>query len=179
MNNRVNETYVRKTSAKDISELIKALILPAAMFFLCMVTIAKFKNFGRLLMAPTLAIMWAFGTFCAFWLPSHRRVIVQETLGFIFSYNALMLVLRFAVSVTANISSDMLVESFDHPILNVTGNILPGYLQNALYIAAVALPAAFLGMEVKRLVQFRRSSSKDKAIQRIRGLRGSKDPHPY
>ena len=51
-----------------------------------------------------------------------------------------------------------------------TGNVLPGYLQNVLYIMSMMIPITFAGMQTRRLIQFRRGVNRKRAAERARGV---------
>ena len=163
-----NIAYMRKSSTREVSRLIQAAVIPIAVFFLSMASISLFRNFGRLLMAPAIALMWVYGSFCAIYLPSHQRAVIKETLAFIFSYNAALLALREGVAITSGISSEMLAATFNEPVLISAGNVLPGYLQNVLYIMSLMIPITYAGMQTRRLIQFRRGVSRKRAVERAR-----------
>ena len=158
-----NETFIKKTSAKDISSLIFSAAAPALLFFLCMFTISQFKNYGRLLLTPIMGAMWAAGAVCV--------LILALCLG--------DLLLQKAISIVSGVSADMLTETFSQPLPSTTGNILPGYLQYALWMFTIMIPISYLGLQGKRLINLRRASNKDRELRRIRGIGGQKDSKPY
>lgn len=163
-------TYERRNSTKDLSNLVRSALLPAVVFFLSMFSINVFGNFGRLLMAPAIALMWMYGAFCALYLPAHRKAVIQESLAFIFSYNAALLALRQGIAITSGISTQMLAATFSQQVEMSTGNVLPGYLQNVLYIMSMMIPITFAGMQTRRLIQFRRGVNRKRAAERARGV---------
>lgn len=171
MQDRQNITYIRKSNGKDLSKIAQAVLFPTAAFFLSIAGIAIFKQFGRILMAPLIGIMWAVGAACAFWMPSQRKSIITETLTVIASYNASLLALRQLIAITSGVSSQMLMATFGQPLPTATANTIPGFLQNALYIASVMIPFSYLGMQGKRILQFKRSSDKRKVLRQLRGIR--------
>lgn len=174
-----NETFIKKTSAKDISSLIFSAAAPALLFFLCMFTISQFKNYGRLLLTPIMGAMWAAGAVCVLILPSDKESIIHETEGFILALCLGDLLLQKAISIVSGVSADMLTETFSQPLPSTTGNILPGYLQYALWMFTIMIPISYLGLQGKRLINLRRASNKDRELRRIRGIGGQKDSKPY
>lgn len=174
MQNVQNATYIKKASGKDISKAVKAVLFPVSVFFLCIVGITVFKNFGKLLMAPLLGFMWIIGAGCAFWMPAQRKGIINETLTTIAVYNGTLLGLRQLIAITSGVSSQMLMATFSQPLATASANTIPGFLQNALYISAAMIPLTYAGMEFKRVLQFRRSANKQRVMEQIRGLRNIK-----
>ena len=69
----------------------------------------------------------------------------------------------------------MLMATFNQPMATATANAIPGYLQNALYMISVMVPISFLGMQFKRVLQFRRNANKQKVMEQLRSIRGPKD----
>lgn len=171
MQTRENYTYTQKTSSQDKARFLRSILFPTAIFFLCIISISTFKNFGRLLMTPLIGMMWIIGAACAIYMPAHRKSIITETLTAIASYNGTLLALRQLIAITSGISSQMLMATFGQPMSTASANTIPGYLQTMLYISAVMIPLGYAGMEGKRIVQFRRSANKQKTIDQLRGIR--------
>ena len=174
MQDRKNFTYVKKASGKEKNKLVWAVVFPVAVFFLSIIGISIFKNFGRILMAPLIGAMWIVGAACAFYMPSHRKDIIKETLTFIATYNATLLGLRELIGITSGVSSQMLMATFGQPLATASANTIPGYLQSMLYISAAMIPFGFLGMELKRIITFRRSANKKRTMEQLRSIRTAK-----
>ena len=171
MQNTKNITYVKKASGKERSKLVSAVVFPVAVFFLSIIGISTFKNFGKILMAPLIGAMWIIGAACALYMPAQRKAIITETLTVIATYNGTLLALRELIAITSGASSQMLMATFGQPLASASANTIPGFLQNALYISAAMIPLSFAGMQGKRILQFRRSVSKEKTIRQVRKLR--------
>lgn len=171
MQNRKNFTYVKKASGKDKSRMIWSIFFPIGVFFLCIIGISTFKEFGRKLMAPLIGGMWIVGAACALYMPSHRRSIITETLTTIASYNASLLALRELIAITAGVSSQMLMATFGQPLATASANTIPGYLQTMLYISAAMIPFGYFGMQGKRILQFRRNANKNRTLEQLRNIR--------
>lgn len=174
MQDRKNYTYVKKASGQEMARVIKAAVYPVAIFFFCIISISIFKNFGRLLMAPLISAMWAFGALCAFLMPAMRKEIINQTLITLASYCAALLAFRELIGLTAGVSSQMLMATFGQPMSTAMGNTLPGYMQNMLYITAVMVPLGYLGMQGKRFLQFKKTQSRQKVMAQLRGHRNAK-----
>ena len=171
MAKRTNYTYVKKTSAQDMTRIIKAVAFPSGVFFLCLFSISKFKNFGSLLMAPAIAVMWLVGAAVAFWMPSQRKSVLNETCYTIAGYCVSLFLFHEMIAITSGISSSMLMATFNETMATATANAVPGYLQNALYLTSALVPISFLGMQGKRIMQFRINANKQKVIRQIRSFR--------
>lgn len=174
MQNVKNATYVKKASGKDRTKLVWAIVFPVAVFFLSVIGISVFRNFGRILMAPLIGAMWIVGAGCALYMPSQRKSIITETLTVVATYNATLLSLRQLIAITSGVSSQMLMATFGQPLATASSNTIPGFLQNALYISAAMIPLGFLGMQGKRILQFRRSANKQRTMEQLRGIRNAK-----
>lgn len=174
MQDRTNYTYVKKASGKDRSKMAWAAVFPTAVFFLSIIGIGTFKNFGKILMAPLIGAMWIIGALCALYMPSQRKSIITETLTFIASYNATLLGLRELIAITSGVSSQMLMATFGQPMATASANTIPGYLQTMLYISAVMIPFGYIGMQGKRILQFRRNANKQKVMAQLRNIRNAK-----
>lgn len=171
MQNVNSPVYENRMRGKDKSKMAQAVVLPLAVFFLCIITISIFKNFGKGLLSPIVGAMWAIGAGCALYMPSHRRAVITETLTMIAAYCGAMLGLRQLIAITSGISSEMLMASFGQPLAQATANTIPGYLQTLLYITSVMMPIGYITMEAKRIMQFRRTSSKERKLEQLRGVR--------
>lgn len=171
MQKRTHYTYVKKASGKDMSRMVRAVVFPVAVFFLSILGITIFKNFGKLLMAPCIGAMWITGAVVAWYMPAQRKSVINETLTFIASYNGTLLGLRQLVAITSGVSSQMLMATFGQPLPTVTANTISGWLQNALYASAAMIPLGFLGMEGKRMVTFVKSESKKRTLEQLRNIR--------
>lgn len=174
MQDRKEFTYVKKASGKDRSKLARAVIFPVAIFFFSIIGISTFKNFGRILMTPLIGLMWITGAACALYMPSHRKNIINETLTTIASYNATLLGLRKIIEITSGVSSQMLMATFGQPIATASANTIPGYLQTMLYVSAVMIPFGYVGMQGKRILQFKRNANKQKVMEQLRGIRNAR-----
>jgi hypothetical protein len=173
MQNIKNPYIETKASRKDKSRLVRSVVLPVIIFFLSIISINIFKNFGRLLMAPLIGSMWIVGALCAVYMPSMRKEIINQTLIAVATYCASLLGFRELIALTQGVSGQMLVATFGQPMATATANTVPGYLQNALWLFAAMFPLGFLGMQGKRLLQFKRNTGKMKKLEQLRGIRRS------
>ena len=79
--------------------------------------------------------------------------------------------LRYALQLISGVSTEMLIASYGQIISLTGGSAVQGYIQNILWISAIMVPIGFIGMQAKKLVQFRRLMAKNKALDRIRSIR--------
>lgn len=173
MKNRTSVTYVRKASSADITNLVKAVGVPIAVFLLSIYMINMMKNFGSLLMAPAIAAMWLAGVIMAIIMPAQRRSILNETMGFIAGYNGTIFMLHNAVAIVSGVSPEMIMETFNMPVPSATASAVSGYLMHALMLSALIVPITFLGFQGKRLITFRKSRNKTKMLKQLRSVRHS------
>lgn len=170
MQNVNTPRYETVTIAKDRNRIVQSVVYPVIVFFLSIVSINIFKNFGKILMAPMIGLMWSFGAFVAYRVRSQRKEVINQTMIAITLYCGMLLGIRMLVGLTSQVTGEMFAATLDQPLPTVTANTIPGYLQNALYAAAALFPLTYLGMTLKRLVTFHQSQSKMKTLRRIRHI---------
>ena len=78
------------------------------------------------------------------------------------------------IGITSGVSSQMLMATFGQPLATTSANTIPGYLQSMLYISAAMIPFGFLGMELKRIITFKRSVNKQRTMEQLRSIRNAK-----
>lgn len=172
-----NLTYRHKTSKSDIARYCKAVGLPIGVFLLALFTITRFAAFGTGLIAPATGFMWAFGVITAFLLPSQRSSQLTETCIVIGIYLLGLTGIRELISLTAGVSSEMLMASFNQAIPLTAGSTISSYLQAMLWITAVATPLGMVIKWGKQILSFRKRTGKSKTFQRLRGIR--EDGHEH
>lgn len=169
MNDRI--TYKEKLTGQDLGKYIKAIAFPMAAFLATVLTINTFGKFGTGLVAPLSATMWVIGLVVAIILPSHRKNTLNETVVAITGYCIGLIALRFVLQLVSGISTEMLVASYGEMVTLTGGSAVSGYIQNILWITSVMVPVGFIGMEGKKLFQFRRTLAKNRAFDRLRSIR--------
>lgn len=168
----INNPYIEtKASRKDKSRLIQSVVLPIVIFFMSIISINVFQNVGKLLLSPLLGAMWIVGAACAAYMPSMRKEIINQTLIAVASYCAILLGFRELIALTQGVSANMLMATLGTPLPTATANAIPGYFQTAFFATAAMFPLGFLGMQGKRLLQFRRNSGKMRKLEQLRGIR--------
>lgn len=163
--------FEEKISKQETIGVIKAVIIPLAVLITGMITVTSFANFGKLIICPLSAFMWVLGFIVAILMPSMRKSVINETLGFCMTYYALLLVLKIALGIVSGASAEMLVASYDQPMPSSVGNTLPGYCQYMIYITAIGTPIGFAGMQIKRFIQFKRNKSLQDTLAQARDIR--------
>jgi len=164
-------TYKENITGQDLSKYIKAIAFPLIGFSMSLYTINEFGAFGSGLISPLTAVMWVTGLIVALVLPSHRKGTLNETIVAVTGYSIGLMGLRLAIQLTSGVSTEMLVASYGE-MMNLTGgSSASGFLQNMLWIVSVMTPIGFIGMQGKKLFQFRRTVAKNKMFDRLRSIR--------
>ncbi|MBO6230654.1 MAG: hypothetical protein IK990_15125 [Ruminiclostridium sp.] len=173
MKRKQNEriTYKECMTRQDISKYAKAIGFPLVAFAVNIWTITNFRAFGTELIAPLSAAIWVAGLVTGLILPSHRRTTLNETVIALVGYSVVLMGLRYALQLISGVSTEMLIASYGQIISLTGGSAVQGYIQNILWISAIMVPIGFIGMQAKKLVQFRRLMAKNKALDRIRSIR--------
>lgn len=166
-------TYKKDLSKQEAFRLLKAVGLPIGVFALAMFTVQNFANFGSKLICPLIAAMWVVGFVVAVLMPAQRGEIINQTLGMIAIYCGALLGLKILLGVVSGASSEMIAASYDQAIPMSTGNAIPGYLQTMMWFVAVLMPIGDIGMQAKRLKDFKHNQAIQKTMNRMRGLRNS------
>lgn len=158
-------------SSKELSDYIKAAFTPVGVFFLCTFIIMQFGAFGRNIMAPMSGIIWILGVVVALKIPSQRKSSLNETYLMLAGYNMGLFLMKILIGWSANTSSEQLMATYQQAMPMSTGSTIAGYLQSMLWILAFIAPISFLAMQGKKLFTFRRTESKNKILEQIRGIR--------
>lgn len=164
-------TYKQNMSKTEVYRVIKAIGLPLGLFGLALFTISNFANFGTKLICPLLGAMWCIGFFVALLMPSQRQEVLNQTMITCTIYLLALLGLKILLGVVSGVSSEMIAASYDQAIPASTGNAIPGYLQNFMWFTAVLTPIGFIGMQGKRLFQFKRNQTLQKTFGQKRSIR--------
>lgn len=172
---KTNETltYKSEMSKQETLNVVKAVGFPVAVFGLSMFTIQNFANFGTKVLCPLIAAMWVIGFIIAIFMPAQRNEIILQTLWMIVIYCGALIGLKMLLGVVSGASSEMIAASYDQAIPMATGNAIPGYLQSMMWFVAVGIPIGDIGMQVKRLRDFKHNQSLQKTMSRVRGMRNS------
>lgn len=163
-------TYRSATTWDEATRMMKAVLIPIAVFLLGLYTINTYSSYGSKLLAPMITMMMMVGAICALILPSHRQNILRETITTTAAYMVTMITLKFILSMLSNVSTASLMTAFDKAIWT-SGNTAISWINNMLYITTVVLPFGFVGMQLQRVYRLRRNISKTKMFDRLRGIR--------
>lgn len=164
-------TYKQNMSKTEVYHVIKAIGIPMFVFGLGMFTISNFANFGTKLICPASGIMWISGVIVAFLMPSMRKEVLNQTMITCTIYYGVMLGLKMALGLLSGVSSEMIAASYDQAIPTATGNVMVGYVQTFMWFSAVLIPLGHIGMQGKRLLQFRKTQSLHKTFGQKRSMR--------
>lgn len=166
-------TYKQNMSTQEVYKVIKSIGLPLALFCLGVFTISSFANFGTRLICPLSGVMWIIGVIVAFFMPSMREETLNQTMIVTATYFLTLLGLKFLLGFVSGVSSEMIAASYDQPIPTATGNAIPGWLQTIMWFDAVLLPMGDIGMQVKRLFQFKKGQTLQKTFNQKRSIRNN------
>lgn len=158
-------------TSKELTDYLKAALLPIGVFFLCTFVITQFGLFGKNIVAPASGIMWIAGVVVAFKIPSQRRSTLNETYAMLAGYNLGLYLIRFIIGLAANTSSEQLMATYQQALPMSTGSTISGYLQSMLWILAFITPVTFLTVMGKKFISFRKTAAKNKILEQIRGIR--------
>ena len=164
-------TYKQGITSNEIIDYVKAVLTPISVFFLCTFIIMTFGAFGKNIMAPMSGIIWILGVVVAFKIPSQRKSVLNETHLMLVGYNAGLLLMKILIGLSANTSAEQLMATYQQAMPISTGSTIAGYLQSMLWIMAFIAPISFLAMQGKKLFSFKRTASKNKVMDQLRGIR--------
>ena len=165
--------YKNKSSKQDRSRVVTAVVAPALVFLVVIGIINAFGVFGQRLIAPLASLMWLVGVVVAIMMPSHRPTVLKETLVTLTTYVVTLYLLRRLLIMVSGVSSEMLAASFDQSIVLATSNVIPNFIQTALWMTSVGIPLGFFGMQLKRLLEFRKRNNKAKVFDQLRSIRNN------
>lgn len=166
-----NLVYKSKASTNDKWTILKAVLIPMAVFILCLFVIGKFGGYGKKLLSPLIAAMWVMGAVSAAILPSHRNTIIKETTTTIALYTIGIFALRILAGLASGISSTMLTDSLDLTVGPTQGNTILGYIQTFLTLSSVLIPIGFITMQGRRIFSLKKNGNKTKFLQQTRNIR--------
>lgn len=170
MNNN-NLVYKDKLGASGFMRFVKAVAFPFIALAVSMYSINLFGAYGTKLIAPMTAVMWVIGTVVAILMPAQQKGTLDGMLTTIICYQATIIGLRYGIYWTSGVSTEMLTASFGEAFTLSGSNAVPGFLQTSLNITSVMLPLGYIAMQVKKVVQFRKSVGKDKFFNQLRSIR--------
>lgn len=166
-----NVTYKQKMTGRNILKLLKSVFAPIAVFIVTIITINVYgEGFGKTIIGLFVAIMWGFSIVLAIIFPSQRDTIIKEILICVLVYTLGLLGVREVILAVSGVTTQTLMASFGQQLPQSSGNAALGWLQTFLWIFAILVPIGFLGYQVKRLLNFRRMTRKEKFMDQKRNL---------
>ena len=172
-----NLTYKQNMSKTEVLHVIGGIGIPLGVFCFSLMTISSLTYIKTPLITQMIGLMWISGLVVAFLMPSMRREVINQTMITITTYCFTLLGLKIIYGMVAGVSAEMISASLGQSMPMATGNALPGYLSNILMITTVMVPIGFIGMQGKRLLQFKHNQSLQKQMGRVRGIRPGGQGH--
>lgn len=166
-----NLVYKSTTSSLDRWKIIKAALIPAGVFLICLFVAGRYGGFGKKILSPMMAAMWTMGAVSAIILPSHRTSIIKETTMTVGLYALGMFALRMLAGLASGISSNMLTDSLDLTSSSTQGNTILGYIQTFLMLTSILVPIGFVTMQGKRIFSLKKNANKKKFMDQTRNIR--------
>ena len=177
LENQGSVTYKQTMNSKEMFVYAKAVGAPVFTFLLSMFLISQFGAFGTNLLAPLASGMWIIGAVTAFFIPSQRSSICNETHGAIIGYLAGLWGIRLLILLVAGTSTEQLMASYSQALPLSSGSTISGFLQTMIWITSVMFPIGFASMQGKKLLTFRKRMNKQKTMDHLRGIRDSGRSH--
>lgn len=174
MQNVRGPVYARARDTGGGGKIVKAVIFPLLVFLLALFTISNLAGYGTKVVTPMLGGMWALGSVVAAVLPMHRKKILSSTLQGCVIYCFVLLGIKMGLSIASGASSEMISATWEQPLPLASGNALTGFLQTMLSFGSMLIPGGYMGMLIKQLVQYRKTSSLQKTFGRVRDIRGDR-----
>ena len=166
-------TYKTKTSRQDSFAMLKAVAIPILVYVLEIFTINSYAAFGTKIISPASVCMWVIGFIVALVMKSERAEVLKQTMMMCAIYCFTMLGLKLALGLVSGASSEMIAASFEQSIPTTTGNALSGIIQNILWYSSFGIPAGYVIMQVKRVIQFSHQKSLQETFRKVRGINNS------
>lgn len=165
-----NLTYKQGTTGKEIADYIKTAVVPIGVFLISLFGIVRFGAFGKNIIAPAIGLMWGLGAFVAWKIPSQRSSTLTQSYATVAGYVAGLLLFKVLIGIAVNTSSEQLMATYSQVMPVSTGSTISGFLQSMLWITAFMTPITACGAQAKKLITFRRTLSKNKVLEQIRGI---------
>lgn len=161
------ELVYRNRNTDETFSFLKGVVPIIALFFFSIYTIQIFNLFGKNVLAPFTAIMWAFGTATTIVLPSQRKETIKETEVTIGIYLVSLIVVRELVKKISGISAEMIMATYNMNMPVTSGSAFSGYLQTMMWIITIMTPVSFIGLQIKKIFTMRRNMEKKKYHDRL------------
>lgn len=176
LKNNENLVYHKKLSKKESFRLLRSIFFPIGVLLLTFFVMSQFGGVGPIV-SFLVMLMWIFGTIVAFRMPAYRVATLNETHAVIVIYLLTLSLVKILIGVVSGVSTEMLIASFNENVSLNGGNTATTVLQGTLWITLVMLPVGFFGMQIKKLIQFRKTRNKAKTFEHARGIRNNNNQH--
>ena len=162
-------TYKQGASWADRFRYIKAIIYPLTALGASLYTVDIFGQWGSGLLVYGFAGIWITGLLASIFTSNSVVKQLDGVIYQIWTYVATLLFLRWILTITAGVSSEMLSASFEQSISIQSSNI-SSIIQNFLNFSAVLMPFSFIVLNVKSVFAFRSKSKQGKAYKQLMGV---------
>ena len=170
---RKNEiVYSKGASGEETLQVMKAVGVPLGVFILVLLMVSSLDEFGQNIL-PMATLMWVSGVCVGAFLPSMRLEVLSDTMKAVSGYCVGMMGLKILVGITSGISPEMIGASFHQAISTTAGTNVSVFITNAMMISSVMAPLGFIGMQISRIVKFRKTRSMQKAFGQARNIHNS------
>lgn len=139
--------------------------------------IKAYYNFGKYILCPLVSVVFGVAFVVGLILPAQRTEIAKSAKHFAVGYVTIIFLYKFVISAVSGVSAENFAAAFNQPLPSTSGTAIVGWLQYALYIAAVFTPIKEITAICSRIKQFYGTKAKDKAIREIRDYRDTKRPY--
>lgn len=168
--------YHKKLSKRESFRLLRSIFFPIGALMLTFFVMSQFGGFGSLVSFFVMA-MWIAGAVVAIRMPSYRVTTLNETHAVIVIYLLTLSIVKILIGVVSGVSAEMLIASFNENVSLNSGNMMITVLQGTLWVTLVMLPVGFFGMQIKKIVQFRKTRNKAQTFEHARGIRNNNNQH--
>lgn len=179
--NRKNagEEMVYKTpiTLRDYKHTLWNLLVYGYICVMWMYLSSVYYNFGKYIISTAVAVTIAVSAAVAIALPSQRDEVIKDMKKMLFLYLTALFGYRYIAMLLAGVSSEDLSAALNTALPGTSGTAMLGWLQTILWIAAIATPVGFIGMQLKKIGQYYGTKRKSQAASEIRDIRNKDGSH--
>lgn len=172
-------TYKQTMSKREVKSISSILFRPILTMVLGIFVISNLGQMGTIFICPIASITWFICVIVAFIMKNMRKETLNQSMNFLITYFSSLYSLKLLIGFVSGVSPEMVAATYDQALTSVVSNSIAGTLQNMLYITGALGPLGIIGMQIKRLVQFRASESIAKKFKQVRGVRVDSRDHPH
>lgn len=136
-----------------------------------------YYNFGKYIISSAIAATIVISSFVAIILASQRIEVIKDMKKMLALYVSVLFAYRYIAMLLSGVSSEDLSAALNTALPGTSGTAMLGWLQTILWIAAIATPVGFCGMQLKKIGQFFGTKRKSQAIREIRDVRDKDGTH--